>query len=208
MNSQTGALFVLLATASALSAQSSLPVRAFPRSAGASLGLTTFDTRSKSLGAKFGYKSSLTIGGRFDQPLTRRTGFLLNTAIAPLTQQRGEGVGSTLLSEKVIIGLVDAGVGFRFKPSAPVFFLAGAGFTYATRPPVPETSGSVTEPHGLIAIGYDAKSMDAWSIRTVFTARLVKPAEDADELSEPSSLATDWGIEVGARYTFGKPATR
>lgn len=208
MTSKTSALLVMLTTASSLAAQSSVPVRAFPRSAGASFGVASFDTRSQSLGAKFTYKSSLTVGGRLDQPLSRRTGLLLNAAVAPLTQQKGEGTGSTVLSNKLIIGVVDAGIGFRFKPSAPVFFLAGGGLTYATRPPVPESTGSVAEPHGVIAIGYDARSTDAWSIRTVFTSRIVIPGDDNDALSEASSFATDWGIEVGGRYTFGKRTGR
>ena len=189
--------------ASAASAQFTPPLQAFPRSAGVSVGIASFARRStNSVGAQFSYKGSAVVTGRFDQPLTRRTGLLLGVGIAPLSQQRAKGGQSVVLSDKLMIGILDAAIGFRFKPVAPIFFSAGGGLTYATKPPANSASGSVSEPHALLAIGFDSKSDGRWNIRTVFTNRLVFVADDSDLNTTSESSAYDWAFEIGGRYRF------
>jgi hypothetical protein len=135
-------------------------------------------------------------------PLTRRTGLLLAAGIAPLSQQRGQSSSSTVLSEKLMVGIADAAIGFRFKPSAPVFFAAGGGLTYSTRPPVPESTGSVMEPHAVISVGYDAGSSDSWNIRTVLNNRVVIVGDDGMPETVDKSMAYDWSFDLVFRYKF------
>lgn len=188
-------------------AQRRPPALAFPRSAGPAIGIASFGTRSTSSGASFSYKGSVLVGGKFDMPLTRRTGLLLSLGLAPLSQQRGASNVSTLLSEKLMVGIADAAVGFRFKPSAPVFFAGGGGVTYATRPPVPESTGSVMEPHVLLAVGYDAKSGDTWNVRSAFSNRFIMVAADDSAPTVDKSIGYDWTFELIFRYTFPRAAT-
>jgi hypothetical protein len=186
------------------SAQSALPLLAFSRSAGFNLGLSTFGVRStNSAGGKFSYKGSVVIGGRFDQPLSRRTGLLIGLGLAPLSQQRGKGGGTVVLSEKLMVAIADAAIGFRFKPIAPIFFSGGGGITYATLPPANPASGSVSEPHILFAVGYDAPSSTRWNVRTVFTNRFVMVGDDNELSTTSESMAYDWTLEIGGRYRFG-----
>jgi hypothetical protein len=194
----------LLATP--LAAQSRPPVLAFPRSLGPAIGVASFNPRSTSSGASFSYKGSVVVSGKFDMPLTRRTGLLLSAGIAPLSQQRGQSSSSTVLSDKLMVGVLDAGIGFRFKPSAPVFFAGGGGLTYSTRPPVPESTGSVMEPHVLLAIGYDAGSSDSWNIRTVLNNRFVIVGDDGMPETVDESMAYDWSFDVVFRYRFKRSA--
>ena len=195
--------FALGAAVATMEAQSSQLVQAFPQSAGASLGVSSFGLRSSSdAGAKFSYKGSVVLGGRVDQPLTRRTGLLVGLGLAPLSQQRARGGQSVVLSEKLMIAIADAAIGFRFKPAAPVFFSAGGGVTFSTKPPANGASGTVTEPHALIAIGYDTHSETRWNVRTVFTNRLVFVGDDGDLTTTSESSAYDWTFEIGGRYRF------
>ena len=187
------------------SAQATPPLLAFPRSSGASLGVSGFGTRStNSGGGSFSYKGSLVVGGRYDHPLSRRSGLMLGLSLAPLSQQRGKGGSSVVLTEKLMVGIVDAAIGFRMKPVAPVFFAFGGGVTYATKPPANTATGAVSEPHALFAIGYDAPTRTRWNVRTVFTNRLVIVGEDSDLNTTSESSAFDWTFEVGARYRFGR----
>ncbi len=191
----------LLSTAITLSAQSAPPLRAFPRSTGFSFGLASFSKRSESdFGGRFSYKGSLIVGGRFDQPLSRRTGLLIALGVAPLSQQRGQGEGSTVLSDKLMVAIADAAIGWRFKPIAPVFFSAGGGLTYATKPSAAVATGSVAEPHALFAIGYDSPSKSRWNIRTVLSNRLVFVGADSDSTTNEEAVAYDWTLEIGGRY--------
>jgi hypothetical protein len=200
-------LLVLAATlaSTVASAQSTPLLLAFPRSAGATIGVSGFGNRShNSGGGQFSYKGSLVVGGRYDQSLSRRTGLLVGLSVAPLSQQRGKGGASVVLTEKLIVGMVDAAVGFRMKPVAPVFFALGGGITYATKPPANTATGAVSEPHALFAIGYDAPSSTRWNVRTVFINRFVIVGEDSDLNTTSESSAYDWTFEVGARYRFGR----
>jgi len=197
----TMVLVALLAAVNTLSAQSAPPVRAFPKSTGFSLGVANFDSRSESApDGRFSYKGSLIVGGRFDQPLSRRTGLLVALGVAPLSQQRGQSSESTVLNDKLIVAIADAAIGWRFKPIAPVFFSAGGGLTYATKPPAAIATGSIAEPHALLAIGYDAPSNSRWKIRTVFSYRMVIVGADSDSTTTEKSLAHDWTLEIGGRY--------
>ena len=185
-------------------AQSSAPLLAFPRSAGFAAGVSSFGARSTNAGGgEFSYKGSIILGGRFDQPLSRRTGLLLGLSVAPLSQQRGKGGGSVVLSEKLMIAIADAAIGFRFKPIAPVFFSGGGGLTYATKAAANSATGSVSEPHVLLGIGFDAKSGTRWNVRSVFTNRFVMVGDDSDLNTTSESMAYDWTFEVGGRYHFG-----
>ena len=209
MNYTTATLLAMLATAGSLSAQTTPPLRAFPTAVSAALGLASFDPRvTENEVASYAYKGSLLVSLRYDQPITRRTGLLLSLATAPLSQQRGESDVSTVLTDAVVIGIADVAAGFRFKPTAPVFFSAGGGMTYATRRAYPDASGAATEPHALFAIGYDAKSSNSWNVRTVFSNRFIIPSEDDQPETERKSFAHDWTLEIGGRYVFGKRAPR
>jgi len=198
------ALAAFAVTSTVASAQSAAPLLAFPGSAGATIGVSTFGIRSKNAGGgQFSYKGSLVVGGRFDHPLSRRTGLLVGLGLAPLSQQRGKGGGSVVLSDKLMVAIADAAIGFRFKPIAPVFFSGGGGITYATRPAANTATGSVSEPHVLLGIGYDAPSSTRWNVRTVFTNRFVMVGDDSDLNTTSESMAYDWTLEIGGRYRFG-----
>jgi hypothetical protein len=205
---KTNSLLVIAAAMLAptvASAQTGPLLLAFPRSGGATIGVSGFGTRStNSGGGSFSYKGSLVVGGRYDQSLSRRSGLLLGLSVAPLSQQRGQGGSSVVLTERLMVAIVDAAIGFRMKPVAPVFFAVGGGITYATKPPANTATGAVSEPHALFAIGYDAPSSTRWNVRTVFTNRLVIVGDDSDLNTTSESSAYDWTFEVGARYRFGR----
>ena len=198
-----------LATALALctpaaSAQSTPLLQAFPEATGVSLGVSSFGLRSRSAaGAQFSYKGSVVVAGHYDHPLTRRTGVLIGLGLAPLSQQRAKGGQSVVLSDKLMLALADAAIGFRFKPVAPIFFSFGGGMTYSTKPPANSASGSVAEPHALFAIGYDTKSDTKWTVRTVFTNRLVFVGDDGDPTTTAESSAYDWTFQIGGQYRLG-----
>jgi hypothetical protein len=193
------------ALASAAEAQTAPLLLAFPRSSGAAIGVAGFGERSRnSGGGQFSYKGSVIVGGRYDHPLSRRSGLLFGLSLAPLSQQRAKGQSSVVLTEKLMVAIVDAAVGFRMKPVAPVFFAVGGGITYATKPPATTASGAVSEPHALFAIGYDAPTSTRWNVRTVFTNRFVIVGDDSDLNTTSESSAYDWTFEVGARYRFGR----
>ena len=194
----------LMSVASAASAQSTHPLQAFPEATGISLGVSSFGLRSRSAaGAQFSYKGSVVVAGHYDHPLSRRTGLLVGVGVAPLSQQRAKGGQSVVLSDKLMIGIADAAVGFRFKPVAPIFFSAGGGMTYSTKSPANGVAGTVAEPHALIAIGYDTKSDTKWNVRSVFTNRLVFVGDDGDTSTTAESSAYDWTFEIGGRYRLG-----
>jgi hypothetical protein len=197
-------LLAFALVSSIATAQSSAPLLAFPRSTGVALGVSSFGIRSTNAGGgQFSYKGSMIVGGRFDQPLSRRTGLLLGLSLAPLSQQRGKGGGSVVLSDKLMVAIADAAIGFRFKPIAPVFFSGGGGITYATKAAANSATGSVSEPHVLLALGFDAASNTRWNIRTVFTNRFVMVGDDSDLNTTSESMAYDWTFEIGGRYRFG-----
>ena len=194
----------LLLGASAASAQSTPPLQAFPEAVGASIGVSSFGLRSRnSAGAQFSYKGSVVVAGHYQHSLTRRTGLLIAAGLAPLSQQRAKGGQSVVLSDKLMLAIADAAVGFRFKPVAPVFFSAGGGMTYSTKAPTNGVSGSVAEPHALLAIGFDTKSDSKWNVRSVFTNRLVFVGDDGDVNTTSESSAYDWTFEIGGRYRLG-----
>jgi hypothetical protein len=191
-----------------LGAQTRALIRAFPRSFGAAVGVGGFKTRSTDTGRNYTYKSSLGLHGRFDTPVTRRTGLLFGAGLAPLSRQMEHNPVSTIIADRLMVGTADAALGFRFKPGAAVFFAAGGGLTHATKPPAPTTRGAVTEPHALLAIGYDGKSSEAWNIRAVLNNRWAFVADDGEAGTIEVSTARDWTVEFGFRYVFGARAPR
>ena len=174
-------------------------------------GITSFGQRQTSGALEASYRGSITVGIRGDMPLTQRLGLLANVAISPTSKQRVENPVSTELREGVTSVRADLALGWRFIPRAPVFFFAGGGVLRSSLPAFPDFDQSVTEPRGLLGVGYDRPATGRWNFRVTATGFITKPAEtDASAWTagtsvpevEAESTAFDWAVELGARYRF------
>jgi hypothetical protein len=152
--------------------------------------------------------SGLAIGARVQAPLTRRIGVFGGASITRRNRLVEEGDNPLSAEDKVTVIRADGGLGYRFRPNAPIFF--GASFVYQRHSPGPVEfqTNTVTEIGGGIGIGYDF----ARSTRHDFFGRLevwnywVQPS--ATGLAggyEAKSLARDLSIALSVNYRI--PAT-
>ncbi|MFN2399863.1 MAG: hypothetical protein ABR543_14680 [Gemmatimonadaceae bacterium] len=184
--------------------------RAFEPSVTPWVGLSSFGDRIRTQNSVSDYRSSPTVGLRAEFPLTRRIGLLGGASVAPFSKQSEENVATRAFFDDVVIYRADAGLGWKFKPAAPVFFYGGGGVFGATKYALRDTEGSPLDPMAAVGLGYDRASSGAWSFRLMYTSYFVFPSAPDPPPDSPSivpeakSLAHDWSLQFGGRYTFGR----
>ena len=183
--------------------QAASPGRAFELSITPWIGISGFGTRFISSTQSARYKSSLSGGARADMPLTRRLGILANVAISPFAQLHVESPFGSGLEEKATVYRGDVGIGWRFKPQAPIFFYLGGGAVGASRAAFPGVSKSVLDPCAAFSLGYDGRRESPLNVRAVFSNYIVLPSDNSDTPVgvRPKSAAYDWSLQLGARYS-------
>ena len=185
-------------------AQAERARRAFEPALSLTLSANQFGTRLEGPSAEYRYKNSAGLGVWGELPITRRTGLLATANVAPLSKQRAEGANDNVAVYGSVLAYgADAGIGARLKPSAPVFFFLGGGVVAASKIADPNDDGSVFEPRGTVAVGYDARRRGPWNLRALYAGHLVVPGEGNLPDTSAASTAYDWSVQVGGRYTFG-----
>jgi hypothetical protein len=186
--------------------------RAFESAVTPWIGPMSFGNRLQFNFIEARYRSSIAAGARAELPLTRRLGAMANVGVAPFSRQQTEDPNSRqVFRANTIVYRADAGLSWRFKPRAPIFFYAGGGVTGASRYAMPadDLAGSVIEPQAAFALGYDAGQRGRWNFRVVYAGYVVFPTSTASEI-KAKGAAYDWAVQLGARYSFraAPPATR
>lgn len=201
-----GAGCAALALAVPAKAQLSGPRSAFVPAISPSVGPMIFGHRLAQATNEAGYRSSIALAVRAEHPLSRRTGLMAHASVAPFSAQVTESDGANrAIWSKAIVYRVDAGLSWRFKPAAPVFFYGGGGLVGATRygwPNAEQLSGSVLEPQAALAVGYDAGSRGRWNFRATYAGYFVFPSTVEGSGVEAKTLAYDWSLQLGARYAL------
>lgn len=179
------------------------------------IGASGFGTRYTTPGFGTRYSSSLAGGLRGDLPLTRRLGILANVEVAPFARQKtSDESGSAVLTARTYLWRGDVGIGWRFKPVAPVFFYAGGGVVGASRPSYPGFIGSVLDPQAAVGVGLDRPSTGRVNFRAAYTAYFVFPRDltatdwaGSAPAPHPSakSGAYDWALQFGLRIRRRPP---
>ena len=210
-------LVTLIAARSAGAQLAAQPTRAFPLAVSPWVGINSFGHRwtvnsleKASLGGSVG------VGARLDAPLTRRIGVLLNTELAPRSAQVTRGEATQQSFAHTVAYRADLALGWRFKPSAPVFFAFGGGVVGSSKGPYPGFNKSSMAPEASATIGYDrgqgTVGASRWGFRFAFANYFVFPnPPGANDFvlpeSAPSvkarSVAHDWTVQLGARYAIG-----
>ena len=169
------------------------------------LGPMLFGHRLKQGGSEAGYRSSIALGARGEYPLSRRTGLMVNVALAPFSRQQTETAETDrAIWGKAVVYRADAGVSFRFKPTAPVFFYAGGGVVGATKyawPVEADISGTPIDPQAAFAVGYDGARRGRWNFRATYAGFVVFPTASGSQV-EAKATAYDWSVQLGARYAL------
>jgi hypothetical protein len=203
---------VLLALSLARPAAAQFPERtrrAFERSITGAAGITSFGNRVTGPLGTYRYKASLSLTAEGEVPVTRRSGVLALVTIAPLSKQKLDVTGgSTLLGRSLTVFSGDAALGWRLKPSAPVFIALGGGVTSSATTLASTGGRGVTEPHGTIVLGYDGRRDGRANFRVMFVQHLVVPKSPDESTYTAKSMALDWSIALGARIRFGRDAGR
>jgi hypothetical protein len=172
------------------------------------LGAMLFGNRLEQAGTEARYRSSVAVGVRVEYPLTRRLGVMVNAGLAPFSNQQTEtGESDRALYADAVVYRADAGVSWRFKPAAPVFFYVGGGVVGANRYAIQTLDGAVTDPQGALGVGYDGTRRGRWNFRAVYVGYFVFPTSvTARATSGPQvvakGLAYDWTIQLGGRYSI------
>ncbi|MDQ6887607.1 MAG: outer membrane beta-barrel protein [Gemmatimonadota bacterium] len=200
-------LLVLVGTSSA-SAQLLESHRAFEPSASLWIGPTVFGPRVSVGGQDYSYSSSVSLGARAERSVTRRVGLLGDVSISPLSKISQRSSISRSDSSTAVVYRANAALGWRFKPSAPVFFFAGGGMVGANRRAGP-TGGSSTDPEVTYGLGYDGGTQNRWSFRAVYQGYVVFPSAppataDGSARAVARSTTHDFSIQLGARYSFSR----
>jgi hypothetical protein len=143
------------------------PAVAFPPAVTAAFGISTFGARAERTETlvtdgtihdySFSLVKGLTLAARVQSPLGRQFGLMLAGSAAYRSRDVRRDGEPFIASESKILSLRgEAGLLFRFKPAAPIFF--GASFVYQTHRPAPVEGQEVsraTESGGGIGIGYE-----------------------------------------------------
>lgn len=210
MRSPLFAIPLLLSLAVQARTQLAPELRSFEPSITPWIGSTFYDKRLSAPNRKAGYRNSPTVGLRADFPITRRIGLIGGVSVSPMSKQLEESSFGSSFVENVTAYRAEAGLGWRFKPTAPVFFYGGGGVFGATKYALPGTSGSVLEPMAAFGLGYDRASKGRWSFRAALTTYLVfpsapdPPSDSPDLKIEAASVAQDWALQIGGRYMLSR----
>lgn len=133
------------------------PTTAFPAAVGLMLSSGSYGDRARQSDT-ITHKLSrgLAIGGHVQVPVTRRFGLIGSASISRrsrLAEHQGNPFSSSM--DKVRFSRLAAGIGFRFRPNAPVFFAGTFVYNLISPGPVEFQDANVSETGGGFGIGYD-----------------------------------------------------
>jgi len=133
------------------------PTTAFPAAVGLMLSTGSYGDRARQSDT-ITHKLSrgLAIGGQVQFPVTHRLGLIGSASISArrrLAEHQGDPFSSSV--EKVRFRRLAAGIGFRFRPQAPVFFAGTFVYNLISPGPVEFQDADVSETGGGFGIGYD-----------------------------------------------------
>ena len=185
------------------------PTTAFPAAVGLLLASGSYGARAEkpfTTGgpATYNLSGGLAIGAKLQAPITRRLGVLAAGSITRRNRQ-GERGGDpfSATEDKVTFNRFEAGIGFRFRPHAPVFFAGSFVYNLVSPGPVEFQDANVAELGGGFGIGYDFGR----TARTPVFGRIevwnywVKPsATGLDPGYEAKSLTHDLSIGLSVNY--------
>ena len=209
-------LFALGVVRTARAQLAALPTRAFPLAVTPWIGLNSFGARWSVGGENASLGSSFGVGARLDAPLTRRLGVVFGAELAPKSAQATETPETRATFASLVAYRADVGLGWRFKPGAPIFFAFGGGIVGSSKGPSPGFNKGYYSPEGMVTIGYDrgqgSVGKSRWGFRFAIANYFVIPkAPSASDYFDPASVpsvkaksvAHDWTVQLGARYTLG-----
>ena len=181
-------------------------MRSFETATAIGLGFTSFGVRAKrDNGVTFDYTGSLAVDATIERPVTRRSGVSAGFTLSPLSKTRGGSDFGTIVQDFALLTAFDGLLLWRFKPSAPVLFGVGGGYTMATKSPVLEAdasglqwsseSGTFGSPHAAVIVGFDRDLAQRLGLRLRFALRFVGALDIDDPASGTRALsATDFAV--------------
>lgn len=185
------------------------PTAAFPAAIGVVLASGTYGDRAKlprpATGDEITYKlsSGLAVGAHVQFPVTRRLGFVGSASVTK-RNRRAERQGDPFSSnvDRVEFNRFEAGLGFRFRPHAPVFFAGTFVYHLISPGPVEFQDVNVAEVGGGVGVGYDfSVSRSPVFGRIEVWNYWVKPsATDLDFGYEAKSLTHDLSVALSVNY--------
>lgn len=191
------------------------PTAAFPAAVGLMLSSGSYGDRAKlprpATGDEITYKlsSGLAIGGHVQFPVTRRLG-LVGSASITRRNRRAERQGDPFSSnvDKVAFNRFEAGLGFRFRPHAPVFFAGTFVYHLISPGPVEFQDVNVAEVGGGVGVGYDFSvsrspvfgRIEVWNYWVKPSGTDLDPGYEAKRLTHDLSVA----LSVNYRLTLSR----
>lgn len=195
------------------------PAVAFPPAVSVLIGFGSFGTRATSVDTPLNREHShaLTNGptaaGRLQSPLGRRFGLNIGGAVAYRNYRESiDGSPLSASSQRLLSLRGEAGLLFRFKPAAPVFFGGSFVYQHHSRPAVEQQAGGpTTELGGGFGIGYEfgKKPGSNLSGRVEFWNYFMGPnAEGLPDDFTSRSTARDMVFVVGITQRLRLPSRR
>lgn len=187
------------------------PLVSFPSALTLAVGISSFGARAERAETLFAQDSSphnytyslvkgLTGVARLQSPLGRRFGLMLGASVAYRAHDtKRDGEPFTASDDKVLSLRGEAGLLFRFKPAAPVYF--GASVVYQRHNPAPvegQTASNTTESGGGIGIGYEFERRGGTSARLEMWNYWMSPSSSGILAPiRPSGSAHDFVLTLG-----------
>jgi hypothetical protein len=163
---------------------------------------------------EYSLSNGLTASARLQAPLGRQLGVTIGGSVS-YRQQRLELNGQPeAFGDNVLTLRGEAGLLFRFKPAAPIYFAAVAVYLRHDQPPVMDTATvrpAVTEVGGGFGIGYEFARRPGSDLsgRLEFWNHFVSPSKEGLPPGVTArTSARDWVLAVGASYRLRLPSRR
>jgi hypothetical protein len=166
----------------------------------------------------YSLSNGLTASARLQAPLGRQLGVTLG-ASASYRDRRVELNGEPeVFGDNVLTLRGEAGLLFRFKPAAPIYFAAVAVYLRHDKPPVmnpdptaPQAGPAVMEAGGGFGVGYEFARRPGSNLsgRFEFWNFFMQPSDQGLPAGVTAKTSTrDWQISVGAAYRLRLPTRR
>src|SRR3990172_5371617 len=185
------------------------PTTAFPAAVGLMLSSGSYGDRARlprpATGDEITYKlsSGLAVGAQVQSRVPRRLG-VVGSASVTRRNRRAERQGDPFSSnvDKVTFNRLEAGLGFRFRPPAPVFFAGTFVYHLISPGPVEFQDVNVAEGGGGVGGGYEfSVSRSPVFGRIEVWNYWVKPSgTDLDPGYEAKSLTHDLSVALSVNY--------
>ena len=190
---------------------------AFPLAIGAELSTASYGDRAKKEftqggPATYNLSGGLALGVRLQAPLMSRVGVIGGASITRRAR-RGEREGDPFSSnvDKVTFNRIQAGLGFRFRPNAPVFFSAVFVYNRVSPGPVEFQDATVSEMGGGLGLGIDfgrTAGLPLFGRFEVWNYWVKPSATDLDIGYEAKSLTRDLVLALSLNYRIPSGAFR